>query len=71
MCGICGIYEPTRESAIEGAVLKSMADTIYHRGPDDEGFYNGAPGVGLAFRRLAIIDVKGGHQPLSNEDGSV
>jgi len=71
MCGICGIYEPKRESAIEGAVLKSMADTIYHRGPDDEGFYNGAPGVGLAFRRLAIIDVKGGHQPLSNEDGSV
>lgn len=47
-----------------------MADRIVHRGPDDEGFYLGT-GVGLGFRRLAIIDVTGGHQPLSNEDGSV
>jgi asparagine synthase (glutamine-hydrolysing) len=70
MCGICGIYEPQRETAIECAVLKRMADTIEHRGPDDEGFYS-APGIGLAFRRLAIIDVKGGHQPLSNEDGTI
>jgi asparagine synthase (glutamine-hydrolysing) len=70
MCGICGIYQPKRETEIAHAVLKPMADTLHHRGPDDEGFYS-APGVGLAFRRLAIIDVKGGHQPLSNEDGTI
>lgn len=70
MCGICGIYEPGREAPIEVATLKRMADSIIHRGPDDEGFYSDA-GIGLGFRRLAIIDVAGGHQPLSNEDGSV
>ena len=70
MCGICGIYEPGRKTEIERTVLKPMADTLHHRGPDDEGFYS-APGVGLAFRRLAIIDVEGGHQPLSNEDGTI
>src|SRR5215831_7064170 len=70
MCGICGIYEPERETAVECAVLKRMADTIEHRGPDDEGFYSSS-GIGLAFRRLAIIDLKGGHQPLSNEDGTI
>lgn len=70
MCGICGIYEPQGESVIDRAVLKSMADQIRHRGPDDEGFYTG-PGIGLAHRRLSIIDVEGGHQPLSNEDGAV
>jgi asparagine synthase (glutamine-hydrolysing) len=47
-----------------------MADTIVHRGPDDEGFYS-SPGIGLAFRRLSIIDLGGGHQPLSNEDDTV
>src|SRR5262245_10792486 len=70
MCGICGIYEPNRETEIECAVLKRMSDTLHHRGPDDEGFYS-APGVGLAFRRLAIIDLKGGHQPLSSEDVTI
>jgi asparagine synthase (glutamine-hydrolysing) len=47
-----------------------MADTLYHRGPDDEGFYC-CGGIGLGFRRLAIIDVAGGHQPLSNEDETI
>src|ERR1700760_1878808 len=70
MCGICGIYEPGRKTDITRAVLKPMADTLYHRGPDDDGFYSG-PGVGLAFRRLSIIDLAGGHQPLSNEDGTI
>ncbi len=70
MCGICGVYEAGRDTKIECAVLKRMADEIRHRGPDDEGFYN-APGVGLAHRRLSIIDVSGGHQPLSNEDGTI
>lgn len=70
MCGIAGIFEPGRETAIEQPVLKRMADTLRHRGPDDEGFYS-ARSIGLAHRRLSIIDVSGGHQPLSNEDGSV
>jgi asparagine synthase (glutamine-hydrolysing) len=70
MCGICGVYESGRDTLVEQAVLKRMADTIRHRGPDDDGFYS-APGIGLAHRRLSIIDVTGGHQPLSNEDGSI
>jgi asparagine synthase (glutamine-hydrolysing) len=70
MCGICGIFEPGRETPIDPTRVKAMADTIRHRGPDDEGCYT-APGIGLGFRRLSIIDVKGGHQPLSNEDASV
>src|SRR5437016_4147323 len=70
MCGICGIFEPKRETLIERRVVKAMADTIQHRGPDDEGFYC-APGIGLGHRRLSIIDLEGGHQPLSNEDNTV
>jgi len=50
--------------------IKAMADTLVHRGPDDEGLYVSGQ-VGLGFRRLSIIDLKGGHQPLSNEDGTV
>lgn len=70
MCGICGIFEPGRDTAIDCAMLKRMADSMRHRGPDDEGFFS-HPGIGLGFRRLAIIDVEGGHQPLSNEDGTI
>lgn len=70
MCGICGVFDTDRGSIIERGTLKRMADTIAHRGPDDEGFYVSG-GAGLAHRRLSIIDVSGGHQPLSNEDGSV
>src|ERR1019366_5254089 len=70
MCGICGIFEPRRETVIERSVVKAMADTLSHRGPDDEGFYC-APGVALAHRRLSIIDLEGGHQPMPNEDESV
>ncbi len=47
-----------------------MADSIQHRGPDDDGYYVSGP-VGFGFRRLAIIDLNTGHQPISNEDGSV
>lgn len=65
MCGIAGFAGKGSAEA-----LRSMASAIQRRGPDDEGFHE-APGVGFAFRRLSIIDVKGGHQPLSNEDGSV
>ena len=55
---------------VQRATLKSMSDTISHRGPDDDGYYVSGQ-VGLGFRRLSIIDLGGGHQPLSNEDGSV
>lgn len=70
MCGICGIFETRGQTAVERRTLKAMADTLNHRGPDDEGFYV-CGGMGLGHRRLSIIDVAGGHQPLSNEDGSV
>jgi asparagine synthase (glutamine-hydrolysing) len=70
MCGICGIFETNKEALVHRSTLKAMADTIRHRGPDDEGFYV-CGGVGLAHRRLSIIDVSGGHQPLSNEDETV
>src|ERR1039458_9576402 len=70
MCGINGIFEPGRETVMDCAVVKAMADTLRHRGPDDEGFFCG-PGIGLGHRRLSIIDLEGGHQPLPNEDESV
>ena len=55
---------------IDGDLLAAMADRVAHRGPDDAGYYVGA-GIGLAHRRLSIVDVEGGHQPLANEDGTV
>src|SRR5215472_13723966 len=70
MCGICGIFETEQGKLVQRATLKSMADTISHRGPDDEGFYT-CGGAGLAQRRLSIIDLSGGHQPMSNEDETV
>jgi asparagine synthase (glutamine-hydrolysing) len=70
MCGICGIFETDGEKNVHRSTLKSMADTIRHRGPDDDGFYTSGS-VGLAHRRLSIIDLAGGHQPLANEDETV
>lgn len=70
MCGICGKLNFEREKPVSSGLLKRMADTIAHRGPDDEGYYLSGP-VGLGFRRLSIIDLATGHQPLSNEDGTV
>ncbi|HYK88577.1 MAG TPA: asparagine synthase (glutamine-hydrolyzing) [Acidobacteriota bacterium] len=70
MCGICGklMFDPS--ASVPPAVIRSMADTISHRGPDDEGYFISGP-VALGFRRLSIIDLSGGHQPLSNEDGTL
>jgi asparagine synthase (glutamine-hydrolysing) len=68
MCGICGLIAGDRIALPE--VLRRMNACLVHRGPDDEGYYEG-PGVGLAARRLSIIDVAGGHQPIGNEDGTV
>jgi asparagine synthase (glutamine-hydrolysing) len=70
MCGICGIFEFDEQREIPSELVHRMTQTIVHRGPDDEGIFVGR-GIGLGFRRLSIIDVAGGHQPLSNEDGRV
>ena len=70
MCGICGIFEFDEQREISRDLVHRMTQTIVHRGPDDEGIFVGR-GIGLGFRRLSIIDVAGGPQPLSNEDGRV
>jgi asparagine synthase (glutamine-hydrolysing) len=81
MCGICGIGTPFRgaeapDSAgtvpvpVPRELIASMCRTLIHRGPDDEGIFT-APGVGLGVRRLSIIDLVTGHQPISNEDGTI
>ena len=70
MCGICGIFLAERDARVEREKLAAMNDQIIHRGPDDGGlFVEGR--VGLAMRRLSIIDVKAGHQPLANEDENI
>jgi asparagine synthase (glutamine-hydrolysing) len=70
MCGIAGIYNYATDEPVDAATLRRMTDVLVHRGPDDEGFYvEGA--VGLGHRRLSIIDISGGRQPLFNEDGSI
>ena len=70
MCGLCGTLIFDRAATVAPSLLKRMADTIRHRGPDDEGYYVSGQ-VGLGFRRLSVIDLNTGHQPLSNEDGTV
>ncbi|MGA9901441.1 MAG: asparagine synthase (glutamine-hydrolyzing) [Terriglobales bacterium] len=70
MCGIAGILEFGPQVRANVAALREMCRLITHRGPDDEGFYtDGAVGIGM--RRLSIVDVAGGHQPISNEDGTL
>src|SRR5579872_5740833 len=68
MCGIAGFYLP-RERA-DAADVRTMCGRIRHRGPDDEGIYVEG-GCGIGMRRLSIIDLSTGHQPISNEDGTV
>ena len=68
MCGIAGFY--LRQGTAELPVVRAMCDQIRHRGPDDEGFHVAA-GCAIGMRRLSIIDLSTGHQPMSNEDGSV
>lgn len=70
MCGICGIFFQNRDWRVNGDVLATMNRRIVHRGPDDEGFFV-EENVGLAMRRLSIIDVKTGHQPLTNENQDI
>src|SRR2546421_7830450 len=70
MCGICGAFNFKRSRTVTTSMLEAMNQQIVHRGPDDAGFHV-SENVGLAMRRLSIIDLKTGHQPLSNEDGTV
>src|SRR4051794_1150856 len=70
MCGICGIALVAPTQPIDVEMLRQMADVIAYRGPDDEGSYVSA-GVGLAMRRLSIIDLELGHQPIHNEDRTI
>jgi asparagine synthase (glutamine-hydrolysing) len=69
MCGIAGIVRLDPTETVDEARLKRMRDVLRHRGPDGEGLWIEGP-VGLGHRRLAIVDVAGGHQPMATEDGS-
>ncbi len=70
MCGIAGIVRTQPGSFVESVSIHTMCDTIFHRGPDDEGIYTKG-NVGLGMRRLSIIDLEGGRQPVHNEDRTV
>lgn len=70
MCGICGVTYFERERPVGQREIKAMCDAIVHRGPDDEGIFV-KNNFGMGMRRLSIIDLATGHQPISNEDGSV
>jgi asparagine synthase (glutamine-hydrolysing) len=72
MCGICGVIQigGDARTVVPPDVLDRMTDAMTHRGPNDRGTYS-APGVALGVRRLSIVDVEGGHQPVSNERGDI
>ncbi|MEX2123364.1 MAG: asparagine synthase (glutamine-hydrolyzing) [Woeseia sp.] len=70
MCGIVGIAGGAALSAAQRASVRRMADSIVHRGPDDQGFFDD-DSIVIGMRRLSIIDVEGGHQPIANEDRTV
>ncbi|MCC7177574.1 MAG: asparagine synthase (glutamine-hydrolyzing) [Acidobacteria bacterium] len=70
MCGIVGLVESDLTRPVPEAELQQMVRTLVHRGPDDEGHVI-LPGVGLAMRRLAIVDLAGGQQPFTNEAGNI
>jgi asparagine synthase (glutamine-hydrolysing) len=70
MCGICGKLNLDRQEPVNLGLLRQMMDLLHHRGPDGGGEYRSGP-VGLGHRRLSIIDLSTGGQPMSNEDGTV
>ncbi len=70
MCGICGQFNFGTQAPVQRRDIEAMAKSIAHRGPDDDGFYISGP-LGLGFRRLSIIDLSGGHQPMSDQDETV
>src|SRR5450631_4678416 len=69
MCGIAGIVSTAAGQRIDAATIHRMCQAIVHRGPDDEGIFV-KDGTGLGMRRLSVIDLSGGHQPVFNEDRS-
>lgn len=70
MCGICGQFNFRSGAPVSGPTLQRMTREIAHRGPDDEGFFLDGP-IGLGFRRLSIIDLAGGHQPMADAEERV
>ncbi len=70
MCGICGKLNFNKDKVVEKGLIKGMCDTLIHRGPDDEGYYINK-NIGLGMRRLSIIDINTGHQPISNENEKI
>ena len=70
MCGICGVFNVQSGDPIAPELLQRMNVLISHRGPDDSGIYLDGP-LGIGSTRLSIIDLSGGHQPLSNETGDI
>jgi asparagine synthase (glutamine-hydrolysing) len=70
MCGICGQYNFGNQAPVQKRDIEAMANSIAHRGPDDEGYYIAGP-LGFGFRRLSIIDLSGGHQPMADQEESV
>src|SRR6202161_1264877 len=70
MCGICGQFNFGSPVPVQRRDIEAMANSISHRGPDDEGYYIAGP-IGFGFRRLSIIDLGGGHQPMSDREESV
>ena len=70
MCGICGIFNMTSTRPIDAAVLRRMTEALRHRGPDGEGAHVDGI-IGLGHRRLSIIDLARGKQPMCNEDRSI
>jgi len=70
MCGICGQFNYERQAPVLRRDVEKMARSMVHRGPDDEGYYVSGP-LGLGFRRLSIIDIEGGHQPMSDQDETI
>jgi asparagine synthase (glutamine-hydrolysing) len=70
MCGICGVFGTSEGARPEASVLVKKAETLTHRGPDSSGYYL-KDGAGFGFRRLSLIDLEGGRQPIFNEDNSI
>src|SRR6266581_6901229 len=70
MCGICGQFNFGSHAPVDPEIIRRMADSIAHRGPDDDGYFVSGP-IGLGFRRLSIIDLAGGHQPMFNAENTV
>src|ERR1700751_2176081 len=70
MCGIAGIVNLSQRAPLDPSIVRAMAQVLYHRGPDEDGFLD-RPGVALASRRLSIVGLFDGRQPIFNEDRSV